>query len=309
MAGIHSPALERLRGRAADSTSRVLPYLSLAVGIGAISLATFFVRWGDAPGPVTSTYRMGLAMVFQLPYFLYSYCKLPIHRVQNPPVFAVLAGVSMGLCLILWSIAVLETRVANASLLANCAPLFVTLFAWLVLRQKLKPVFWSGLLLALLGMVVVVGMDFLLYPSLGRGDFLALASAVFYAAYYLLVEQSRRTMSTLNTIWLIDLCSTLVLLAYCLVAGLPLAGYGAHTWLMFSLNAIIPQIVGYFALTYALGRLPAWIVSPTMILQPVITSLLAIPLLHEALGAPQLIGGTAVVIGIYLINRTKQSHG
>jgi drug/metabolite transporter (DMT)-like permease len=213
----------------------------------------------------------------------------------------------MGLCLILWSTAVLETRVANASLLANSAPIFVALYAWLVLRTRLNRTYWIGLLLAMAGTVVVIGMDLILAPSLNQGNLLALGSALFYAAYYLLVERCRQTTSTLVTIWWIDLSSTLVLVVYCLAAGLPLFGYPAGTWLTFFLNALIPQVIGYFALTYALGHLPAWIVSPIMILQPVLTALLAIPLMGEPLNWTQIVGGLAVIAGIYLINRVKNT--
>ncbi|RPJ44967.1 MAG: EamA family transporter, partial [Chloroflexi bacterium] len=85
----------------------------------------------------------------------------------------------------------------------------------------------------------------------------------------------------------------------------PLGGYPPQTYLVFALNALIPQIIGYFSLTYAQGHLPAWIVSPTMIMQPVLTALLAFPLMGEALGLTQVIGGAAVVGGIYLINQAK----
>lgn len=291
-----------------SSSSAVLPYLSLSVGILAISLATFFVRWGKAPGPVSSTYRMGLAMLIQLPYLYYTMRKSPARLGYNRPAYALLAGISMGLCLVLWSTAVLETRVANASLLSNSAPIFVAFYAWLVLRARLNREYWIGLFLAMTGTVVVIGMDLILAPSLNQGNLLALGSALFYAAYYLLVERSRQTMSTLATIWWIDLSSTAVLVVFCLAAGLPLFGYPTSTWLTFFLNALIPQIIGYFAMTYALGRLPAWIVSPIMTLQPVLTALLAIPLMGEPLSWAQIVGGLAVVAGIYLINRAKNAE-
>jgi drug/metabolite transporter (DMT)-like permease len=59
------------------------------------------------------------------------------------------------------------------------------------------------------------------------------------------------------------------------------------------------------SLAYALGHLPASIVSPTMILQPVLTTLLAIPLLAEIPTPWQGLGGAIALVGIYLVN---QSH-
>jgi drug/metabolite transporter (DMT)-like permease len=59
------------------------------------------------------------------------------------------------------------------------------------------------------------------------------------------------------------------------------------------------------SLAYALGHLPASVVSPTMTLQPIVTTLLAIPLLGEIPSIWQGIGGAMALFGIYIIN---QSH-
>jgi drug/metabolite transporter (DMT)-like permease len=61
-------------------------------------------------------------------------------------------------------------------------------------------------------------------------------------------------------------------------------------------------------LAYALGHLPASIVSPTMVLQPVVTALLAIPLLGEIPSIWQGIGGGIALIGIYIVNLSHQSE-
>jgi len=60
------------------------------------------------------------------------------------------------------------------------------------------------------------------------------------------------------------------------------------------------------ALAYALGHLPAPIVAPTMVLQPVVTALLAIPLLKEIPTIWQGVGGFIALIGIYIVNRSHQ---
>ena len=287
--------------------TNVLPYLSLLISILAISMGIFFIRWAKAPGPVSATYRMGLALFFQLPYLFFLQRKQSARPKVKWSGFALLAGVSMGLNLVLWSTAVLQTKVANASLLTNSAPIFVALFSWFFLRKRLGPLFWLGLILAVAGMAIVIGMDFILEPSLSQGNLLALASAVFYGVYYLFVARSREDKGTFNTVLFMQVGATVVLGTYCIVAGLPLSGYSSNTWLMFCLNALITQVIGYLAMTYALGHLPAWVISPTMILQPVLTALLAIPIMGEALRWNQIVGGIVVILGIYLVNRTNNA--
>jgi drug/metabolite transporter (DMT)-like permease len=69
----------------------------------------------------------------------------------------------------------------------------------------------------------------------------------------------------------------------------------------------VPQIIGYLAMGYALGHLPASIVSPTMLGQPVLTALLAIPLLGETLQPVQWMGGLVVISGIFLVHRSREA--
>jgi drug/metabolite transporter (DMT)-like permease len=90
-----------------------------------------------------------------------------------------------------------------------------------------------------------------------------------------------------------------------LVLGLPLGGYPPTTYLAFLGLALVTQITGYLAVGYALGHLPASIVSPTMVSQPVITALLAIPFLGEMLAPVQWIGGAAVVAGVIVVHRSR----
>jgi len=85
----------------------------------------------------------------------------------------------------------------------------------------------------------------------------------------------------------------------------PLTGFDRQTWLVFLASAVVSQLIGYMALAYALGHLPASIVAPTMVLQPVVTAILAIPLLGEIPSIWQAAGGAIALIGIYMVN---QSH-
>jgi drug/metabolite transporter (DMT)-like permease len=68
---------------------------------------------------------------------------------------------------------------------------------------------------------------------------------------------------------------------------------------------LVSQVGGYLSIGYALGHLPASIVAPTLIGQPVVTALLAFPLLGEALRTQQWIGGLVVLLGIYLVHRSR----
>ncbi|MBN2148202.1 MAG: DMT family transporter [Anaerolineales bacterium] len=284
---------------------RILPYLALAAGIGCLSFSAMFVRWANAPGPVMAIYRIGIATVLLTPLYVRERRKAGLLLPGKVLLWPLLGGVLTALDHAVWNTSVLYTSAANATLLGNTAPLWVALFAWLVFREKLGSLFWFGLVLALGGAAAVLGSDFLHHPTLGWGDMLALVAGVFYAGYFLTTQRGRQGLATLPYVWVVNLSASISLLLISLVLRLPLAGYSTTTYLAFVGAALVSQVGGYLALSYALGHLPASVVSPTMIGQPVLTALLAIPLLGEGLHAVQWIGGITVLLGIYLVHRSR----
>ena len=282
---------------------KALPYIALASGILALSLSALFVRWAEAPGTITTFYRMAFAALFMLPFYL----RHQRRAAQRPPwrllAWTLVGGLFTALDHIFWAVGIQYTTVANATLLNYIAPLWVSVFAFLVWKEKMPRVFWIGLVLTLTGAAVVFGNDILRNPHLSRGDLLATISSLFYAAYFLTTQRARRSLDTMSYIWPVVVVCAVILLGVNLAAGIPLTGYSAQAYLTFLGAALISQVIGYFSVGYALGHLPASVVSPTMILQPVFTALLAIPLAGELLSLPQLLGGLAVLLGIFLVNR------
>jgi drug/metabolite transporter (DMT)-like permease len=283
--------------------SHVLAYGALALGALALGVSALLVRWAAAPGPVTGFYRMGLASLILAPIALRnrSAGRWPAAGTR----LALLAGLALAIDLALWNTAVNVTTAANATLFANMAPLWVALAAWLLFREHLRALFWGGLALTLLGAVAIAGGDFLRHATLGWGDLLAAGASLFYASYYLITQRGRQLLPPLPYVWMAGAASTAVLLLVSLGLGLPLTGYPPSTYLAFLGLALVTQVIGYLSVAYALGHLPASIVSPTMVSQPVITALLAIPVLGEILTSLQVVGGVAVIAGVVVVHRSR----
>jgi drug/metabolite transporter (DMT)-like permease len=279
-------------------------YIALGVGIVSLSFSAMFVRWAHAPGPITAFYRLFFSIFLLLPFFLPRLRTNQSIRSQAI-LFPLLAGVFTAFDLALWTASLAYTTASNATLLGNTSPLWVALGTWLILKQKLTAVFWRGLFIALMGAVLIMGTDFLLHPRFGVGDAMALFTGFFYGGYFLFTQKSRTTFDPVIHIFFVGVGASLSLFFINLMMGYPFLGYDKNTWLVFLATALVSQLIGYMSLAYALGHLPASIVSPTMILQPVVTTLLAIPLLAEVPTIWQGIGGAMALVGIYLVN---QSH-
>ncbi|MBK9208185.1 MAG: DMT family transporter [Anaerolineales bacterium] len=284
--------------------NRFFPYIALAIGITALSLSAMFVRWSDAPGPMTGFYRVLISTFFLTPFFLRQQKILePIDKKYLA--IPLIAGIFTAFDFAFWNSSLKYTTAANATLLGNTSPLWVALFALFFFREKLRGIFWVGLTLALAGAALVMGSDFLTHPTLGVGDLMASTAAIFYASYQLTTQRGRRHIDPFRYMWLVGVSATLGMFIINIVLGYSFTGYSTQTWIIFFVTAIISQMIGYLAITYALGHLPASIVSPTLIGQPILTTILAIPLLGEIPNAIQWIGGAIALAGIYIVN---QSH-
>ena len=284
-----------------------LAYLALGAGVLALSFSAMFVRWANAPGPITAFYRLFFSIFLLLPFL--------IPRIRNSEdvrsrlvLFPILAGVFTACDLALWTSALSYTTASNATLLGNTAPLWVALGTWLILKQSLTIEFWRGLTITLIGAGLIMGTDFILHPRFGIGDVMATLTGLFYGGYYLITEKSRAHFDSITHIWFVGIGASLSLFIINRVLQNPFTGYDQLTWLVFLASAIVSQLIGYMALAYALGHLPASIVAPTMMLQPVVTTILAIPFLGEVPTIWQGIGGAIALVGIYVVNRSHQQN-
>ncbi|MBM3129665.1 MAG: DMT family transporter [Chloroflexi bacterium] len=321
------------------SLAPLLPYLALAFGILAVSMAAILVRWADAPATVMGFWRMFLAaLVMAIPVALLTHrasgfrfqvqgsrgevhassfdlaqdklftphaSRNTHHATRNTLLLAILAGAFFALNLTAWNIGAQNTTAANVTLLGNLSVVWVPLVTLFVFKRKLRGAFWLGLACALSGVVVILGQDLVAHPALGIGDLWGIASSGVYAGYLLTMERVRARLSTLAAWWLSTATSAVILLLISIALGLPLVGYAPASYAIFATMALANQIGGFLSLNYALGHLPAPIVSTSLLAQPVLTALLAIPLLGQPIGLVQLFGGVLVLGGIFIVHRSR----
>lgn len=288
-----------------NSRSTTLAYLALGFGTVALGFSALFVRWANVAGPVSGFYRSIIAAaVLAWP----SVKQIRQHRPlsKRHVALAVLAGLLFAGDLAAWNTGVLMTTAANATLFGNTSPFWVSLGALLLFKEKLRPAFWSGLGLAMLGSVIILGRDFLAHPTLGLGDMLALLAGLFYGGFFLATQRAREKLSSLASWWISALASAVALLGLCVILRLPLLGYSVKTYLYLIGLALVIQVVGYISINYALGHLPASMVSPTLLGQPIMTALLAVPFLGETITLVQVVGGLLVLAGVWFIHRTPR---
>lgn len=283
-----------------------LSYIALGTGALALSFAAMFVRWAEAPGVVTGFYRLLLSTVILLPFLVFRGSGRKARVDWSCVWYPIVSGMCMAVNFALWNTSLSYTTVANASILGNITPLWVCIAAWWLLRERLNWRFWMGLLTMFAGVILIMSGGSLAHPHVGLGDSLAFSASFLSAAYILIMQRGRRHLDALTYVWVNGASAAVWMFIIAAVLKYPLVGFPRQTWIVFICAAIITQIIGYTAISYSLGTLPASVVSPSLNLQPVLTILLAIPLLQELPTLIEAAGCLLAVGGVYLINHSYQ---
>ncbi|MGH2486771.1 MAG: DMT family transporter [Ktedonobacterales bacterium] len=285
------------------AATRLRIYLSLAFGLVCISFSAIFTHWAGVPGTVSALYRVTIAAVVLAIPFGRSLRRRATPLPRAVWLLAAGAGVFFALDLALWNTSLFLTSAATATLLGNDAPIIVGLGALLLFHERLRREYWAGLALALAGMAIIAGRDVLAHSNGGAGDLLALTAGVSYAGYMLATQRLRVHLDTVSSLWIPALVGAILLLLFNVGAHRALWGFSGHAYLSLLALGLISQVAGWLSINYALGHMPASVVSVTLLGQPVLTAIFAVPLLSQALRGDQLLGGLVALVGIYLVNR------
>ena len=237
-------------------------------------------------------------------------------------ILALVSGIFLAIHFATWISSLEYTTVASSVVLVTTTPLWVALMAPLLLRERLHPVVFAGIFLAMLGSAIVGLADTctiqgtsLACPPLADfvrgkaffGDLLALAGALAAAGYIIIGRRLRARLSLVGYIFVVYGFAALALLAYLPLTGLPLFGYPPQAYLFFLLLGLVPQLIGHSSFNWALGYLPAAIVSITLLGEPVGATILALLILQET-PTPLKLAGAVLILGGILISTYRKSE-
>jgi drug/metabolite transporter (DMT)-like permease len=279
----------------------IFALLYLLLGGIAIGFAGILMRLSDVNPVASAFWRMALAapILWVWAFTTQAQDKACGKRTDIGRV-VLLAGLFFASDIGIWHLSLNYTTVANATLLSNLAPIFIVLWLWIVHRTNFARIFILGMFIALIGTGMLIGPNAAIGGLRPLGDALGLSTAVFYAAYQLVIKDARSQYSTARLMAWSTTITALVLLPFALIipgAFFPTTAYG---WLPLLGLATIAQIGGQTTIAYALAHLPAALSSVNLLIQPLTAAIAAWIILQEVIGPIQILGGILLVLGIYL---------
>jgi drug/metabolite transporter (DMT)-like permease len=272
----------------------------LATGVLAVSWAAILVRLAAAPALSVAAWRLVVASVPALAWAALrhrgEWRALPVRERWR----AAGAGLALAAHFATWIGSLRLTSVAASVALVTTQPVWVALFSAAFLGERVGRRTALGIALSLAGGLLVAGADLGSSARALAGDALAVAGAVFAALYFVAGRRARATLSLGAYVGAVYPVAALALLAAAALAGEPLSGFSRGTWTALLLLGLVPQLLGHSLLNWSLRWLPAPLVAVAILAEPVVSTLLAIPVLGERPGPGVAAGGLLTLCGVYL---------
>jgi drug/metabolite transporter (DMT)-like permease len=310
-----NPPSDRLQKPKNDSRLVFIPEIVVILGTLATSTAAIMIRLAqqDAPSLVIAAWRMGLAALILAPFTILRYQHELKALKRSDLSLLVCSGAFLAAHFATWISSLEYTSVASAVVLVATNPLWVALFSYIFLKERINRWVAAGMLVALLGGVLISLNDAIgggtaqldANPDSLLGDFLALLGALFGAGYIIIGRKLRAFTSLPVYTFTVYGSAAVILLVTVLIFRLPISGYRPVTYFWFLLLALVPQLIGHSSINWGLRYLPAAFVAIVLLSEPIGSSILAVLLLHEIPTAVMVIGGVLILIGIGLASWTE----
>lgn len=279
----------------------VNPYLAIILAVAATAFSSIFTKLASAPPNVIAFYRLFFTVLLLAPLALNSAGRRELRSITGRDLaMATLAGAFLALHFALWIASLKLTSVASSTVLVTMQPLFVVTGGFFFFKEKIPLWGLAGGAAALSGSIIIGFGDFQAGGQALWGDMLAFGGAFMVALYILIGRSLRARLSLFPYVFLVYGSSALFLLLINLALGTPLYPYPGMDWVWFFALAVIPTILGHTVFNWALLYVKAAVVSVSILGEPVGATLLAYFIFKEAPGLMQIMGGLAIIAGLYI---------
>lgn len=298
------------------------PVVAAVLGAVCISSSAVVMRLADSSASMTALGRCGIALpVLALLTWLERRRDTARLTVRGRWLARV-SGMFLAADLIVWSHAIADIGAGLGTVITNLQVVIVTLLAWAVLGERPRRSLLIALPVMLGGLALVGGLTgsqaYGANPGLGVA--LGIAVAALYAVYILMLRQATThhgpagdpARSSRAPVVESLFQATLGATAGSAVLGLVLRDFRlgpawpALGWLV--LLALTSQVLGWLLITTSMPRLPAWLVSALLLVQPMGSLALSAAFLGERPSLPQLAGVTLMLAGVLIAASRRRWH-
>ncbi|MDQ0243193.1 drug/metabolite transporter (DMT)-like permease [Bacillus fengqiuensis] len=282
--------------------SPLISYMTLFLGVFALSTSAIFVKLADAPATITAFYRMFFATIMLLPFLLANkknrkeLCSLS----KNQWGLGLLSGVFLAAHYVLWFESLNYTSVASSTVIVTLQPLFSMVGGYFLFKERFSKGAVMGCLVAIAGSIVIGWQDFQISGKALFGDILAFIAAGIITSYFFIGQHVRKRLSLIPYSIISYASSALFLSMFAFSQQTSFVNYSTQTWLSFIGLAFIATILGQTIFNWLLKWLSTSVISMSILGETIGTCILAYFILDEVISLQQGIGIALILIGLAL---------
>lgn len=226
--------------------------------------------------------------------------KISFEAIKNNLYLLIFSGLAVGLNWIFLFQGYKYTSISNATLSYYFAPVFVTILAPFILKEKLTLSKFLCVLMALVGMFCIVGVD----GINGGSDLIGIAYGLLAAGFYASVILMNKFLKEIDSIEItvIQLISaTITLLPYVLyVEGLGILSVSSVSIPYILILGIVHTGIAYLLYFSSFQGLKGQTIAVLSYIDPVFAIIISAVILKEQLGFLQIIGGVLILGSSFL---------
>lgn len=278
--------------------------LSAMLIFGTIAI---FVRNIELTSKEIAVLRGVIGSIFLLGVMLFSKEKTSFSAIKKNLPILVLSGLGVGANWIFLFEAYKYTTVSIATLSYYCAPIFVTIMAPIILKEKISLIKFLCVCTAMIGMLCIVGTN---KGSIGEGynHFLGiiygLTAAVGYASVILMNKFIKGLKGVETTVTQLVFASILLLPYVMVTSGFDFSKMTGISWGYMIFLGIVHTGFAYALYFSSLKELKGQTIAVLSYIDPITAVLISALFLGEQLTIFQIIGG-ALILGSTFISETQ----
>ena len=280
----------------------IMHYLTLFLGVFALSTSAIFVKLAGAPSSITAFYRLFFALLFLLPLLLLDKASWQDLRSLSKRQWqtGLLSGLFLAIHYILWFESLNYTSVASSTVIVTLQPLFSFVGSYFLFKERFSTGAIISSIVALIGSFIIAWGDFQISMQALYGDLLAFIAAGFITAYFFIGQHMRQKLAVVPYSILGYAASAFFLAVYALSQQLSFIDYSQSTWTAFLGIAFISTILGQMLLNWLLKWLSTSVISMSILGETIGTCMLAYFILGEIITLRQGLGIIVTLFGLGL---------
>jgi len=260
----------------------------------------------EIPGPLVAGMRTVFAAIALMAVYKRSRSadRPPLRRDEYPQLCMIgVCGIAVNQVCFLIGLSL--TSASHAALVIGLTPFMVLFLAWFRGQEAFTSNRAIGLAVAVCGMLLLQKPSASAQTASLLGDVLILGAGLSFAVYTVFGKELAAEHGGMAVIAVSYAAGAIFLLPMTLffASRFDFSQVSAAAWWSFGYMSVVSSVLCYIGWAYALKRLSASRLTAFSYLQPLVATLLALPMLGEPITAALVSGGGLIMAGVFLSER------